>query len=191
MRACGTTLNIQQVAYAPNAYDQCLVKNRIFWDELQRLGGLSEICPERSDLFGSPPWVDMPSNGRRFQRVGSVVLPADDGTDNLVLQVPMPVGYDGVLITVTCMFTGAGFVEASGDLTWRLRCNGYCLRDLGIIQTQLGTLSEPYALEGGGYKLQSGQTLRFYVAVALGAAVRLDPFGRVICGLTGWVYPRQ
>lgn len=172
-----------------NLFDQCLHNAVGVYNTIEAAGGFPTA-------FGycwrcaKAPWVEMPPEARRFQRVSSIALPVDNAVDNLVMTFQVPLGYDGVLLTLTNVFTGSGFLEASGDITWRLKINNqYYLRDLGAIQVSLGDLSIPYALEGGGYRLKSGQVLSYYVSIAVGAAARLNPAGRVLCGVSGWVYP--
>ena len=143
-------------------------------------------------LPGRPhPWIEMPASADRFQRVGTLALPADDGTDNQVLRFRVPFGWDGILLTVTNLYTGAVpvFGEGSGDLTWRIQRNFQWFRDLGAITITLGDLQSPYPLEGGGYRIYSNQVITYFVNVAVGAAARLDPNGRIVCALSGWFYP--
>ncbi len=134
------------------------------------------------------PFNQMPANGRRFQEVGTLALPADDGADNLVLQIRVPHGYDGVLLTRSHQYTGTGFQEGGGDLTWRLQNNFRWFRDDGAVTITQGRLNQAYDLEGGGHLLGSNQVIRYFVNVAVGAAARLVG-GQIICALSGWFYP--
>ncbi len=170
----------------PNAYDQCLsdamVGQKATLDNVQ-------ADKERRWRFGHPPWVAMPRSGQRYQRVQSVVLPGVEGVDNLLLSYRVPFGYDGVLITITALFTGTGFIEGSGDLVWRVQNNFRYFKDLGAIELSLGDLQFPYSLEGGGYRLYSNDLIRMSVNLGAGSLGRLDPNGRIVVGITGWIYP--
>ncbi len=165
--------------FPTNSSDDCL--HRL---SLQATGLFRELnCrPAERTFFG------MPANGRRFQEIGTLALPADDGTDNLVLEARVPSGYDGVLMTRSHQYTGTGFMEGNGDLTWRLQNNFQWFRDAGAVTITQGRLNQPYDLEGGGYRVYSNQVLRYFVNVAVGAAARLNG-GRIICALSGWFYP--
>ncbi len=170
----------------PNAYDRCLsdamIGQKITMDNVQ-------ADKERRWRFGHPPWVAMPRSGQRYQKNVSVALPAVEGAENLLLTYRVPFGYDGVLITATALFTGTGFIEGSGDITWRFQNNFRYFKDLGEVQITLGDLEFPYSLEGGGYRLYSNDIIRMYVNLGAGSLGRLDPNGRIVVGITGWIYP--
>lgn len=172
----------------PNLYDQCLGEQVGLQS---RVLGQVDAAKRRQWRFGAPPWVSMPRTGQRYQKVEASVLPAVEGVDNLLLTYRVPYGYSGVLLTVTCLFSGTGFVEGSGDIVWRVRNNFRYFRDLGAVSISLGDLDTPYALEGGGYRIKSNDIIRLYAQLGAGALGVLDPAGRIIVGITGWIYPHS
>ena len=186
--------------YGPNAYDDCLNAEYVWWERFQAAGGL---CNQTQRKYNSPPWVSMPSEGRRFRPIESAPL-TDFGApgpftavDVVVLQMKVPIGYDGVISDVVCGFSGAGFVEGSGDITWRLAADylpvgglqtgGRYLRDMGNIQTSLGSLTQPSPVPRGGLRIYSGDEVTFYCNIAVAAVVAN---GNILTSIGGWVYPR-
>jgi hypothetical protein len=153
-----------------------------------RFGGNRYLDRGWYDWAGSPPWQVQPANGRRIQQTAAITLPAE-GTETTVLTYRVPVGWDGVVFSVVNLFTGAGFNEASGDITWRVRVNQWWLKGLNEITTTMGSLEFPYQLEGGGYRLLSGQDVTYTATLGAGASGRLAPTGRILCALSGWIYP--
>jgi len=145
----------------------------------------------------------MPAEGRRFKPIGILAV-ADyplpfDFSDAEVLRMRVPLGYDGVITDVVCELSapgGTGFVEAAGDIAWRLSANGTAgnvrrfLRDLGNLQVTIGSLTVPSPVPRGGIRIYSDDLVIFTAAFAVGAEVRINPLARVICSVTGWFYPR-
>lgn len=182
-------INVQYRAYPPTPFDAALHQDLDLWRRIVLAGGLGAVTVTRELKYADDPAHVMPSTARRFQKTGSLVLPADDGADNLVLQFRIPIGYDAVLNMLTNVFTGTGFVDSSGDLTWRLKFGQWWVRDYGAVDITLGDITNPFPLIGGGLRAKSNQLVSYYVAVAAGAAARLQPDGRVICSVAGWIYP--
>lgn len=172
-----------------NAYDQCLLEDYKFARRLLNFGGPARLCRNSPYSPDAPPWIEMPRQGRRFHAVASIALPVDDGLDYTVLSLRVPSGYDGIVIGVTNYFTGTGYVESSGDITWRIRADSHYVRNMGAISGTLGKPRKPSALKGAGYMMQSGQTWQYRVSITAGASLRLSP-GNIICGLNGWFWPR-
>lgn len=166
-----------------NIYDDCLLAEAVMFE---RALPFQECCVPA-------PWQEMPASGQRFQRRGAIALPAGAGVDTAVVSWRVPPVWDGVIITVTNVFSptpgGAGLVEGSGWLTWRLQDNYRYLRDLGNIQISLGTLRHPFELDGAGYRIFPNDLLTYTVSVSAAGIANLDPNGRVICAITGWLYP--
>jgi hypothetical protein len=184
------SINIQYQVRLPNEFDRCLAVETETWRAIVRAGGIERVAQGRGQIiYEREPWLHMPAQGRRFQYVNSPLLPPFDGLDYVITQFEVPIGYDGVIITLTGLYTGVGFAEGSGDITWRLRINQRWVRNYGAIQTSLGDLRTPYAIHGGGIRIYSNQLVRMYANIAVAALGHLDPTARIICGLTGWLYP--
>lgn len=173
-----------------NQFDACLLREQAVWHKIQCMGGVTDSC-RRFDAprYIVPPWITMPPQGRRFQEVNTISLPAIN-TDTTVLDFRVPLGYDGVINGIVDRVIGAGFVEGSGDVEWRIRLNLHYLPDYGDIQTSLGDLTNPCSMQGGGIRIKSGQLVRYYVMINAAGAAHLDPNDRILCSLSGWYYPR-
>ena len=180
-------LNVQQRAFPSNEFDNCLREEYGFWVEINACGGLKFICPGMR--YKDPPWVKMPMQGKRYSKIVSIALPANDGLDHLVGSFIVPTGFDGVGVSVIFNYTGAGFQEGSGDLTWRLKLNQHYVKDYGNVQTQIGSLITPYNVNSGQILLQANQLVQFYVNASVASGGNLNG-GRIIAALFGWYYPR-
>lgn len=178
--------------HPPNPWDDCLFQETDLWWKIQCHGGLAETCRRvGGPRYETPPWVVMPPQGRRFQEINTIVLPENVATDNVVVTFRVAVGYDGVIRSLVQRFMGApGLVEGSGDLTWRLQLSRRFANDYGAMQTSLGDLTSPGQMTAGGIRIYSNQTIRYLVSLSAAAAGNLDPNGRILCAIFGWVYPR-
>jgi hypothetical protein len=186
--------NIPQRLVPPNAFNRCLQSEAQTWLAIQRSGGLRTLCCRMGYpgiWYEKSPWVVQPRNAVRFDKINSITLPGipEEGTDVIVLQWRVPLGYDGVIKGFVNQFAGTGFAEASGDLTWRVQANRRWLKDYGNIITTLGSLQYNQEAYGDGVRIFSDQLITYYVNVAAGADGRLQNDGKVICALQGWYYP--
>lgn len=193
-------IHFQAVALNPvefNDYDFCLFQDLLAWEQLLEQGGLKKIC-KGSPEYLQPPWVSMPKEGRRFKPISTLLVSTAvpfTGMDIPVLQTRVPLGYDGVISDVVCeIMPGAtgftGFIEGSGDLTWRLSADNRYLRDLGNLKVTVGSLTSPSPVPRGMLRVYSHDLLTFSVAFAVGAEARIQPDANVICSITGWFWPR-
>lgn len=192
--------------YGANAFDDCLEAEYKWWTQFLAAGGLKQCCPQGRKQYTSPPWVSMPAEGRRFRPIES--SPLTDfgspgpftGVDVVVLQMRVPLGYDGVISDVICGFTGSGFSEGSGDITWRLAADylpagggsgdftgGRYLRDMGNLTTSLGSLTQPSPVPRGGLRIYSDDLVTFYANVSATATIAN---GVILTSLGGWFWPR-
>jgi hypothetical protein len=177
---------------APNPFDLCLKQDAQIWHTIQCCGGITGVCKRASTIHyaeNDPPWIQMPPQGRRFQEINSVPLALFVlNTDLAVLTFQVPIGYDGVITGIQSRFIGAGFVEGSGDIEWRIQLSRRYAPDYGQILTSLGDLTSPVSFSGAGLRIYSHQTIRFIARITNFGP--LDPNGRVLCSLMGWFYPR-
>lgn len=139
------------------------------------------------------PWLEMPPGGFPFDEFASIDTPAANGVETLVLQFAIPFGCDGVVLGIANVFTGPGFVEGSGNLTWRIRVGAASLQGspqlnyANIINT-LGSAQTPREVQGG-IIVTSGQYLTYSVIHALGSPI--IPGGtRILCNIQGYYWPR-
>lgn len=185
----------------PNDYDVCLADERVFWDSEISHGRLRMICcPRGRRPYVNRPWVAMPAEGRRFKPIGVLNVPnlgnpANLNVEFVVMSAFVPLAYDGVITDMVCELTAppgqsTGFTEGSGDVTWRLKADKRHLRDMGNIQTTLGSLTTPNSVPRGGLRVYSRNLLEFVVVFSAGAAVDINPSANVVCSITGWFWPR-
>lgn len=179
--------NVKLREFPPNEFNQCLQEEAEVWRRINNCGGLQALCPGHT--YPVPPWVRMPPQGKRFSKISSIALPDPDATDQLVTSFYVPQGYDGCIVSVVNMYTGNGFNEGSGDLTWRIRLNQRYVKDYGAIETTIGSLTTPYNINSGQIIIQSRQLVQYFVNRSVGSAGNLDG-GRIICAAFGWFWPR-
>jgi hypothetical protein len=180
-------LNVDQRAFPYNEFDNALLDDYCLWADINAGGGIRNICPGMR--YKDPPWLKMPLQGKRFSPVKSIPLPAPTGVDVLVGSFLVPVGFDGVGVSVIFNYTGQGFQDGSGWITWRIQLNQHYVKDFSNIQTQIGSLQTPYNQNSGQILLKSNQLVQFWVNVSTSSAGNLNG-GRIISSLWGWYYPR-
>ena len=151
-----------------------------------------DIITNRPIPKGLPPYIQPPKNSVRRQPGGQFTIPiGPDGTDQLVFAFEMPYGYDGIIIELSNFWNGTGFVEGSGDITWRVKIDRRFIPDFDTILTTRGVPQFPADVEGQGIPLLSGQTVQYFVAFAPGSDARLNFGGQTICSFTGYIWPRE
>lgn len=179
-------VNVNNREFPPNEWNVCLDDEAELWRRINRCGGLQALCPGHK--YPDPPWVKMPGQGKRYGHPSSIPLPANDGLDHVVQSFLVPLGYDGIIAAPVNLYTGQGFEEGSGVLTWRIKINMRYAKDYGAITTTLGSLTQPYYNANAQIFLQSGQLVQYLVNRALGDLTLNG--GRVVAGLWGWFWPR-
>ena len=152
-----------------------------------------DIMSQRPRPHGLPPYIQPPKNAVRWQPRGQLVLPVgpETGTDLLVFQEQIPLGYDGLLIALTNTWNGTGFVEASGTITWRVKIDQRFIPYYDTILTTLGSLAVPFDIVGQGIPLLSHQLVQYFVNFAVGSDGILNGGGQTICAASGYIWPRE
>jgi len=151
-----------------------------------------EILRSRPQPSGLPPYIQPPKNAVRWQPRNSLVIPvAPAAVDQLVFEERVPLGYDGILVALTNVWNGTGFIEASGDITWRTKLDRRFIPFFDTITTTLGSLAVPFDVVGQGIPLLSGQLFQYYANFAAGSENRLNVGGMTICAATGYIWPRE
>lgn len=195
-----------------NAWDLCLIQERQWWDHLVSSNCPVPYCKRPSDRYHQilPPYLDMPPEAKRFQRIGNLAVAGNFTGLDIQIQfqgVPGPLfqcdnGYDGVIteVVLDIVASGAtGFVQASGDVTWRIGVDLgqatnealWYYRDYGNVTNTIGSLTQPLPLGGsGGLRFISGQKISIYVNLLVAASFRINPNAIVIGSIAGWTYPR-
>jgi hypothetical protein len=137
------------------------------------------------------PFLQPPETSKRWQpRKALASVGLIDGADHLVFSERIPLGYDGLLISMTNVWNSFGFVEESGDIVWRVQQDRRYIPFFDNIRTSLGSLTVPFDVVGQGIPLLSGQLLQYFVNFANPGSGPLDPAGKTICALTGYIWPR-
>ncbi len=181
-------VNFQQRLFPSNEWDMCLADEMRLWQTINQCGGLKAICPGHK--YPDPPWVKMPGQGKRYGHPSSIPLAsAVLDTDTVVQSFLVPTGYDGIIVAPVNIYTGLGFAEGSGDLTWRIKINMRYAKDYGNITTSMGSLTQPWYNANCQILLQSGQLVQYLVNRSTGSLGNLNG-GRILCGLFGWWWPR-
>jgi len=189
------TTNVPQ----PNEYDACLQQEKLMWDMIVA-GGLTQICcPEGRAPYYLKPYIAMPDSGRRFREINSQLVGTPGANTTVaLLSFTVPIGYDGVIDTVTCGLTppsggSTGFVEGSGVIIWRVAANAISqpryLRNLGNLKFSLGSLQIPVPTPNSSLRIYSGDLVTFYVDFVSASGV-IDPGATVVVSLSGWYYSR-
>ena len=176
------------VVKCPNYYDYCMAGERGVGRFLRGLA-VSRPMPGRNAerISVQSPYTVLPMDGVEYRKQGSILLPVVEGVDTLVLRWRVPTGYDGVIWGVMFLFTGTGYLEGSGDLIYRVNVSRRWVKDLGNVNNSLGSLNQTFPLTEHE-RIQSQQTISVYVYLGAGALGRLDPAGRVIVAVDGWLY---
>lgn len=169
----------------PNGCAKTLERRAHLWKVIGDMGGLQKICCHNQKVYQEPPWLKMPAGGRQYQEIGSIPTPANDGANHVVHQFKVPTGYDGVITSVANFFTGAGFLEGSGDIVWRVTIGRAWCRNFGSIDTTLGSLTSPCPLFRGGVRVYSEQVVQYLVNIPVASAIA---GGRIVCAFFGWFY---
>lgn len=136
-----------------------------------------------------PPWEVPPPDAQPFDFVGIIVTPALGAVNTVVLTFTVPFGWDGVIKGISNRYIGAGFVEGSGDLIWRIFVAAAAARNYDSIQVTFGTGDQNRRVEGNGIRLYSTEVVQYTVSVAAAAAIPVGPGTNVICGCSGYFYP--
>lgn len=176
----------------PNEFNRCLEAEQELWERIIRRGGLEMVCQTmRGKRYLKAPWVEMPPEGERLQKAGSILLPTVELTDTLVLDFTMPIGWDGVATNVMMTSTDPTFVEGSGDLVWRMKVGDRWIPDFSNVIFSLNDLRNPHALIGGYIRLLSLQRIQIFVSLGAGALMRLSATSRINTAVVGWQYPKR
>jgi len=134
-----------------------------------------------------PPWVEFPALGRYFDVPGAIPTPALGSTNVVVLTINMPPGWDGVIRFLSWNYTGAGFVQGSGDILWTLRISGAVVEEYNRVPTEMGTIQQPRPTV---IRIYENQTLEVLVSIAALAAIPIVGT-QIVAYLAGWRYPRD
>ena len=148
-----------------NGFDDCVLA------EILRTRNIKypPLCtmPPGVDPF-SMPWDEdfgfLPKEGVPFNKSGGILTPASGAGDQVVLSFRVPTGMDGLLSGLWMAYSGAGFLQGSGDIIFRVQRNQVFLKDLSNCPFLLGNPKQPVSMTQGSLLL-SGQLVKLIVNV--------------------------
>lgn len=115
---------------------------------------------------------------------GSIALPADSTSAN-VLVFTVPSGRDAIITSVRNTWSGTGFQNGSGDLTWVYKIGGGFIMNRGNVTFQ-NTNSNGWTLVGsGGVYVYENQQVIISVTAGASASAHLSG-GLVEAQIEGW-----
>jgi hypothetical protein len=137
-----------------------------------------------SDLTGGmPPWIIPPAGADPFDAT-AVVNVGLVGVDATILTLLVPYGYDGVIKRFYHNYLGAGYMEGSGDLVWRILADGRPIKNFGNILTQMGSPTTPRVTDG--IRIFTGQSITYVVSHPANVILT----DACTASLAGYYYPR-
>lgn len=192
-----------------NIDDMCLLQERMAWENLVTCHMPKPYCTRPSDKYNQAPWIEMPSEGKRFQRVATLPVAGNFTGLDLALSFQgvqgtlfeCDPGYDGVIDSVVLQIASPGntnFVQGSGTITWRIgvdvgqvpNTSAWYFRDFGNVTTTLGSLDTPYYLIGSGLRIVSRQLITIWTNLAVAGDGIINVNATIIGVIGGWTYPR-
>lgn len=176
----------------PNAFDWCLIARVCGpWTWFARQPrALSTFPPDVTLTIDASEDADVytPFTGRQVCKRGSIVRPTAAQGNVAVVEWVTPIGVLTAIWALQCQFTGAGWVEGSGDLAFRLRVNSHWSKSYGNILTSLGDGAKPTYLEHP-ILIPPHSRVRMMAQVSVDGDGNLDPAGRVNVTMEGITWP--
>jgi hypothetical protein len=148
------------------------------------------------DMSAAAQAVIVPPKGAvTFNPFNAIPLPSPASGENTLFTFQVPIGYDGIITGQSNGYIGAGFIEGSGDIVWRIVVNNFgtrrYLKDCGAILVSLGKVNL-YQTIPGGMRIYSGNAVSV-VVTAPNTSGALPPAGtgQIFAGLHGYHWPRR
>jgi len=172
-----------------NEFDYCLLREVAKWKRMRPL----PVCSVPEDLWTvmpwEPDWGSLPALAVPFRHIQSIVTPATAAGDQIVSQLIVPQGYDGILAGVFWKYNGVNFIEGSGDIFWRIQVNMRFVKDLSNVGFTLGSSVTPMPMTEG-QQLQSRQRISVVVNVPnLSGTIQVGT-STITGGLFGFFWPK-
>lgn len=176
----------------PNAFDLCLSREWRLYNEIDPQALSCARKPDCFEVYAERQWVEPPPGAVTFNPNKAIPLPDPATVNAVVLSFRVPIAYDGIILAQYHSYRGSGaFVEASGDIIWRVRVNGRYLRDMGDMEVSLGSPQKLSPCPGGLW-VYSGNLVEYLVSAPNGSgALPLPGQGNILAGLHGWFWPRK
>src|ERR1041384_2247875 len=160
------------------------------------IAGRSLAMPDQSPASSNgaaAPWIDPPEGFESLPGPSSIVLPAADDADYVVLSYRVPSGWDGVVKQVAHIYTGPRQVLGTGYLTWRIFRNGNPVKGFDAIQVPYGGISSNGSVVtfdlGAGFRGFSNELITYVVKHSSTSTL---PAGAayIVCFIGGGVFPQ-
>ena len=146
------------------------------------------------------PWSIIPPDGKAFDQVNTIGMPASGGgigfspgVETVVTELVCPIGYDGLVIGISSNVFGPSFDPALPSLTWRIRNGASLTNSLFVdgysnITVEFGETKFPRPT--AGIFVSSGQTL-LYTITNNDATYPVSPVTQTTCCFRGLFWPTQ
>lgn len=151
----------------------------------QPLSPLGSMVVQKS----SAPWVEPPENFEGFDLVQAILTPDVGSGDLVVLAYAVPRGYDGVIKGLLHNYVGSGFQQGAGGIVWRLAVNGRWVRHYDSMLVTFGSPEYPRPI--AGVRIYENQVISYVVNVAGGNGLLYSKETQIVCGISGWLWPRR
>lgn len=168
------------------------------WDDVvEGIGRLVKLLSFSPQFY---PWAVIPPNGKSFDPVGVIGMPASGGgagyspgVETAVLTLVCPKGYNGIVYRISNNFLGPNFNPQLPSITWRIRngasiSNSKFVDNYQSIVVEFGTTNQPRPISG--IFISSGQTL-IYTVTNNDATLPISPDSQVVCCFSGFFWPQQ
>jgi hypothetical protein len=154
----------------------------------RRSACISRTPDEAMGPLGHKPWwIDFPINGQYFTYPGVIDTPALGSNFTAVLSFLVPPGWDGVIRKHSWNYTGVGFVQGNGDLTFSVRVAGAMVKTYSAVQTEIGSPQQP---RDTFIIVRENQLVEYLVSVDAGAGIPIAGTF-IIAFADGWFRPRS
>lgn len=185
--------------WSPNAYDQRILREAFTWKWITEHGGLKGCCrigELGAPIYDTPPWLEMPANGIRLEKMFSQPITAFEdgdgaftGLDVVIGSYRIPFGFDASIVKVVVQtFNVTGWEEFSGNIIWRVKVGQRYLKSLGNITNTYGSFTNAMLTPLSAHRVISGQTVQLIANVPVGSPAA---GGVIAAGFFGWEYPRN
>lgn len=146
------------------------------------------------------PWAIIPPDGKSFDIVATIGMPAagggvapSPGTETVVLTYKCPLGYNGIVYRISNNFLGPTFNPQLPSIVWRIRngpsiSNSKFVDNYNNIVVEFGSTAFPREISG--IFVKSGQTLLYTVQNG-DPTLPVSPVTQTTCCLSGFIWPEQ
>lgn len=140
------------------------------------------------------PWNNPSINAEFLSKRGSLVCPAPNTTNSIVVDFTIPAGWRAVISEVAFFYTGGLTPPIEGDSTnlyYSVRINTSRLeKDFAVIPTTLGSAQLPFPVPGC-LRYSGGTRIQGLVTVPAGSPISTAAPAYVHMFFLGWQWPEN